>query len=351
MKMKLIAITLAALSIGASASNYEQPWYLKGSVEFSDEEKSKHLEILPNLEKQVEECLQHEITEHQTFFKKWGFSRYYGDQSAFAKAIAKGDKELQLRMIRDAALASKTVRYKNGFTLGHAEYFLEEKKVMKPVSCIGLTLICLDRAFKHESVNTPETWQKIKSFTKENGQTGASLQFALQALGWKIAYFNTDPSQNELRDAKEIERKYPDHQKGHHKIRFNEVNNKSSYYSLELDDTTSLVDFKNDAPQSFKNVGLFIGVAHNGYHVFPGYRGFVVEGHSAMALTKYNTIEAQVFNPSDYNGAPKGEFHSGTIVVPPTYELKSKSQEAANPVRKPKKKKKNIFNVIFGGGN
>ncbi len=105
--------------------------------------------------------------------------------------------------------------------------------------------------------------------------------------------------------------------KGRHSTWYSGVVSSSRYYGVYVDDRTTLVGFGTDVPSRFKSVPFFVGTAHAGYHVFPGMRGRVIEGHSMRAITDYYTIESAEFNPIKKGGAPAGEYRSGLIAVPP----------------------------------
>jgi hypothetical protein len=80
------------------------------------------------------------------------------------------------------------------------------------------------------------------------------------------------------------------------------------------------VNFNRTLPQDFKAVPLFIGTAHTGFHVFPGYNGIVIEGHSVRHITSSTMIETSEFNPLKPGGGPQGlPYRSGLFSVPPGY--------------------------------
>ena len=65
---------------------------------------------------------------------------------------------------------------------------------------------------------------------------------------------------------------------------------------------------------------FFVGIAHAGYHVFPGRRGDVVEAHSMREMIAKDNIEVAPFNPLAQGGAPRWtrseKYRSGLIAVP-----------------------------------
>jgi hypothetical protein len=354
MKTQMIVLSSLMLSLSAFA---DKPFYLKGDVSFTSAEKEEHIRVLPKIEEVFSKCLKREVDNHDSLYKRFGFSLYYGDQSAYAKA----NRKEKIKLITDAATSNIHLKYPKNYNFAR---FVDDK-MMKPTSCIGLTLSCMKEAFTDEEVNSQATWNKVSSFTRKNGQTGTSMQYALQQLGWSIAYYNTDPSLNKDRDIFEKSEKaaYKKTQRGDHGDHYSEILNRSRYYDFLVDDTTSLVNFGHEMPISFENVGMFVGVAHKGYHVFPGFKGTVVEGHSSMALSVRNTIERQVFDPSNPVKAPRGEYHSGSIAIPPQYKLMSVEEEqrlgmkrvetkkkktTKNKKSKTKKRKRGFFGRLLG---
>ncbi len=74
-------------------------------------------------------------------------------------------------------------------------------------------------------------------------------------------------------------------------------------------------------PSFMASAPLFVGVAHAGYHVFPGVDGQVIEAHSSRPLNWFNNLERTQFNPLHKEGGPvwsKSEkYRSGVIALPP----------------------------------
>jgi hypothetical protein len=173
----------------------------------------------------------------------------------------------------------------------------------------------------------PNTWKKIHAQLKIDQKFyGTDLQIMLQQLGWKLYYWNPDPSKNAAWDA--------DDQKlnplkpgrkwmpvwGGHALRYASAKNKSIYYDAAIDNSTKLVGFIKSPPASFKTVPVFVGIAHAGYHVFPGRRGDVIEAHSMRQMIAEDNIEVAPFNPLGTGGAPRWtnseKYRSGVIAVP-----------------------------------
>ena len=164
-------------------------------------------------------------------------------------------------------------------------------------------------------------WNKIKAYVDLNGVTGAALQEGLQQLGWKILYWNPDVSRNEAWDAQEREL-YPTNPRniwGNHAAHWSAVNRARKYLYNKVDDISTLVNFGRQSPAALRPVPFFVGVAHVGYHVFPGSYGQIIEAHSTRLLTDSQTVETSPFNPLAEGGGPRGQYFSGVIAVPPGY--------------------------------
>lgn len=279
--------------LSASASAFE------GSVTFSDQEIQRHQSGVQSIIKVASECLRADLAYHHNFYKKHGIAGFYGDRSSFAK-LPHSQKQQQLsRLGKNPALLSQ----------------------MYPTSCVGLTRKCLGRGF--EIAGQKDIWVKIDKFVMSNAVDGTAMQLGLQKLGWKVLYWNPDLSQNKSWD--EIEKRNDPTNKqrfwGYHEYRWVTVRNKGTYYFNPVDDFKSLVNFRANVPASFAKVPFFVGTAHTGYHVFPGAFGQVIEAHSTRAITDYYTLESAPFNPLANGGAPRGQYFSGLLAIPPGFEI------------------------------
>jgi hypothetical protein len=145
------------------------------------------------------------------------------------------------------------------------------------------------------------------------------MQIALQALGWKLWYWNPDTSSNELWDSVEKERSPTNsgHTWGSHAYNWKTVQTKGVYYKTRIDDAKSMVNFGTDVPAVLEKMPFVVGTAHMGYHVFAVIKGDVVEGHSTRRITDGQTLETSVFNPLADGGGPRGHYFSGVLAVPP----------------------------------
>jgi hypothetical protein len=281
-----------------------------GSEPFTEEEVAAHQVHAPEIIRVADQCLRDTLEDHFKFHAKWKFSRYYGDRNPKYKTA-----EGRIAAIR----AVKEVKY----SLAQAR---ELEKQLVGISCIGLTMKCLKQGF--EATDTQETWGKIvKKLGKD--MLGTDLLSMLQKLGWRLRYWNPDPSRNQAWDAED--RKLNPLQPGKtwmpvwggHQTHYNNVMKKGRYYTFQVDDRTSLVGFKDQAPAGFSEVPFFVGIAHVGYHVFPGRFGQIIEAHSMRTLDSANNLETSEFNPLAPNGGPRWtkneKYRSGLIAVPPGF--------------------------------
>jgi hypothetical protein len=290
MFVKEVLLTLSLFTAFSAFAGFN------GEITFSKEEVQNHLENIAALTSEAEQCLKQDFNRHQEFYKKYGISAFYGQNSAFSKLSEKEKRDF---------LVSKKLDPK----------LLEE---IAGTSCIGLTLKCLERGFK--ITNQTDVYKKLRTFVAANGVDGSSLQHGLQKLGWKTLYWNPNPGKNALWDFQEkiADPRNKKHFRGFHAENYAAAVNKKRYFLNSVDDITSLVGFESTEPALLKSVPFFVGTAHMGYHVFPGAYGVVVEGHSSRAITDEKTIESAPFNPLDNNGAPSGRYRSGMISIPPT---------------------------------
>lgn len=290
-------VLFAALSIAGLA--YAAPSFaFNGSISFSSAEVRAHENALPTIMSVASNCLESDLNRHNSYIRKYGVSAFYGENSSFAKSST-ASKQEQLR--RKGLPAS----------------FLRE---MAPTSCIGLALKCLKRGF--EAGGQGAVWARIRAFTRANDVTGNSLQHALRGLGWRTVYWNPDTSKARAWDAAE-QRAYPGNPKGiwgRHAGTLASVMNSRSYGGVRVDDVSSAVNFGGGSPSVFKRAPFFVGIAHQGYHVFPGTYGQIIEGHSTRAITDPNAIETSRFSPLTKGGGPRGgPYKSGLVAVPPGY--------------------------------
>lgn len=285
----LLTIILMTLTLPSFAQSF------RGEISFTNAERAKHRWGVRAIVEEASRCLEGELQTHQEFFRRHGFSMYYGDRSTFAKMNWTERKNYLRR-------------------LGKNPDFVE---IMKPTSCVGLTLNCLERGFA--SAGQADLWKRVADFTRLNNQYGNALQHALQELGWTLMYWNPAPERNEEWDRAEQRRNRNNTDRfwGYHAYRYLTVTRHGRYYFNRVDDQTTLLGFGTRVPESFKRIPFFVGTAHTGYHVFPGSYGRVIEGHSTRPLTDFDTIESSPFNPLATGGGPRGQYRTGLMAVPP----------------------------------
>lgn len=240
--------------------------------------------------------------DHEAFYNKWGVSKYYGNRKPEHRT-----RELRMRELRK---------------FGKPQFLVDQQVA---TACILLAMQACERGFI--ATGMPNTWKKIHNQLKvDNKFYGTDLQIMLQQLGWKLYYWNPDPSKNAAWDAEDQQlnplkppRKWMPVWGGH-ALRYAAVKNRGVYYDAKIDNSTSLVGFKKTPPASFASVPIFIAIAHAGYHVFPGRDGAVIEAHSMRRMIAKDNIEVAPFNPLATGGAPRWtrseKYRSGVIAVP-----------------------------------
>ncbi len=283
----------------------------KNFIEFSDLERAEHLPGIPAITRAAGACIQGYLNEQNDFWEMWKLSIFYGHESDWNRKWTQQQKD---------AL----------FNRMHVP--LSEMKKLKPVSCVTMTLSCLEIGFK--AARQEHLWERIRKFTLANDQSGIALQLGLQKLGWKVLYWNPDTSkakewddEERARDQKIRQGNEPENQFrffGWHQDRLRTVRKSMTYYFNPVDDATSLTDYGPSVPAKFLKVPFFVGTVHTGFHVFPGKFGFVIEAHNRSRPTNKRTIEAGNFDPSHPrephpNAGAYGTYRSGLIAVPPGY--------------------------------
>jgi len=292
-RLRLVPV-LAALALApfttASAG-------FQGSISFSDAEIAQHQQDVDKIEQASAACLQRDYQHFQDFFRRYGVSPYYGDRGSFGKLSYSGKKQYLRELGFDPNLVSK----------------------MEPLSCVELAMNCLGEGFK--TAGEGEVWKRIRSYMILNGVDGMSLQNALQKLGWKIMYWNPDVRYNRQWDNAERDHNPSNSDRfwGYHEEYWVSVQRQSRYLYNHVDDGRTLVNFGTSTPSFLKQIPFFVGIAHGGYHVFPGTFGRVVEAHSTKKITDPSNLESAPFNPLGGQGPTSGMYHSGLIAVPGKY--------------------------------
>jgi len=301
-------------------------------VQFTPEEISANRQNAKLISESAAACISRTWDTHNKFYKQRGYSKYYGNRKPEHKTEA-GRKAVLLQLLPQ--LATKVSR-NDRIAIAELDKRAAELEAM---SCIGLTLKCLGEGF--QTAGMGETWSKIHTWVGRIGPDGAplfygtDLQKALVDLGWKSVYWNPDIDMNQEWDTLEAELNPLQEGKkwnpiwGGHVYRWSLVKRNRDYYGVPVQDIQTLVNFGTVTPADFKAVPFFVGTAHAGYHVFPGFKGNVIEAHSMRNLKSISNLEVGPFNPlnQEINGIPGGtgaprwtnseHYRSGVIVVPP----------------------------------
>lgn len=327
-----ILATLLLFSLPFPASAFQ------GDLYFSEEEVQQHQAGLQTVLSVASKCLQQDLDTHNQFMKNYGVSKFYGENASFAKVteLDKFGKEVK----RDTTDEEKREKLREkGFSENLVQALIPSIKCrnstdcpmkMEAASCVGLALKCLKRGF--DTAGQSEIWARLRQFTRVNDVTGNSLQFGLQLLGWKILYWNPDPRLNRVWDESERQT-YPTNPKfiwGKHAMTYKKVMEEGTYGGLQVDDVTSAVGFGKGTPEVLKRAPFFVGIGHQGYHVFPGMYGRVVEAHSMRDVTDPLEIQSELFSPLTPGEGPQGgprsvlpgghrsdTYRSGIVAIPP----------------------------------
>jgi hypothetical protein len=262
----------------------------------------KHRDTLDVFTDAAADFLDWVFADHTAFYNKWGVSKYYGERKPEHRT-----KERRMAQLR---------------RFGKPQ-FLADQQVA--TACIVLAMQACERGFN--ATGMPNTWKKIHTQLKIDQKLfGTDLQIMLQQLGWKIYYWNPDPSQNAAWDADDKATNPLRAGRvwmpvwGGHALRHTSAVTRGVYHDSTVDNATKLVGFKKTQPPSFKTVPFFVGIAHAGYHVFPGRRGDVIEAHSMREMIARDNIEVSAFNPLATGGGPRWtrseKYRSGLIAVP-----------------------------------
>lgn len=291
-KLALGAIVLLFSAQQANAISFN------GSFQASQEEISHHKSQISNMARIVKKCLSENYDYHVSFYRRHGISPYYGSNSAFSRRSYSSKKSYLRSLGLNPALLSK----------------------MSSTSCVGLASKCYERAFKQTGQTA--VWNRIKKYAGRNDWDGSAIVEAYRSLGWHVMLWNPDPSQNAAWDKQE-RASVTRGAWGWHADRYRSAVRHGRYYQNNVDDAVSMVGFGTRPPAVIMDAPMFIGVAHTGYHVFAGFKGYVIEAHSTRRIKDPNTLEAAEFNPIANGGAPRGKYRSGLVAVPPGYEPRS----------------------------
>lgn len=300
-------LSFCLFAINASAK-------FQGDISFTQEEVQRHQNGLQTIIEDSANCLKRYYADHEQFFYANGVSKYYG-----SRKWVKGEKSVKTNTGLTLQPIAPALRAK-----GYSENKVQAlQQQMTHISCVELTMFCLKEGF--ENARQGDLWDRIAKYTKLNGVSGMAIQEGLQKLGWKNVYWNPDPSKNEIWDDRDKSLNPTNKLKywGQHEASYNSVMNRNTYLWSRVDDKTTLVGFGTRVPSAFTRIPFFVGVAHFGYHVFPGTYGEVIEAHSTRSLFALDNLEFSPFNPLENGGGPRWtsseEYRSGMMTVPPGY--------------------------------
>ncbi len=290
MKSYLLTLLVAVgLPLSAAAAGFN------GSVEFTPAEMAAHQRHIGTITSIARQHLENIWREHGTFYQRYRVSKFYGDRN-----LGLDTRSERIAALRQARASTSLVDQ------------------LKPTSCIGLSLDALNAGFNAPGdAELAGAWRKIYQFARANSLDGCSVLHALQKLGWQILYWNPSPHDNDRWDREDGERR----SRGWHAYRYLTVMRSGTYYFNKVDNKTMLVGFGTTVPAEFRSVPFFVGVAHTGYHVFPGFAGDIIEAHSTRRLDSFDNLEKSPFNPLKNGGGPRWttteKYRSGLIGIPP----------------------------------
>ncbi len=276
-------------------------------IEFSKEEKALHQSKIVELTIEASKCLEDTYQSHLSFLNQYGVTKFYGNR--------KYTKGWKVRVANGRRLTPiKPILRDNGVDTN-----LEDQ--MENMSCVDFSRRCLKQGF--EAVGLNHQWKKIDSYIPD--KIGNRLQHALQALGWKMLYWNPNPSKNADwdRDDRAIAPGNPLNVWGYNEARYNTVIRSGTYLFNKVDDARSLVNFGTNPPRFLSSMPFGVGTANGGYHVFLVSYGNAIEAHSTRSLFSADNLEYSPFNPLANGGGPRWtrseKYRSGLLVVPPNY--------------------------------
>ena len=410
MKLNKLALCAAAAAAAFTTSAAEARY---SAACFSREEVVKMVQKRDVLSKASADCMKTYWDTHNNFFAKNHYSKYYGvrnhaldsldkrakailfilwpgimsseDMTRFSQQFAMmtaanpkkdypglKDIEAYLQRFNPPMYAQYMARKPSlnllqrandewGKERGGADLRGNEDALMQNISCVDMSRRCLEAGFNAAGMH--DTFAKIDKVVLAHEVSGSEIQKGLSDLGWKVLYFNPDPSQNAAWDKDDqtinplptdITKLKPPATKlpkwmgswGGHAMgwsggclpnghlapgrRTGGVLCSDEYelgaeVPIPVDDKRLLVGFRTTVPEEFKKIPYWVGTAHGGYHVFPGYYGNIIEAHSVRAIGSIDNLQVSEFNPldQDHGGGPRWtdieHYRSGVIVVPPGY--------------------------------
>jgi len=307
----------------------------------TEAELKAHRERMPEFSKIASACVQKHLEDHQSFHEAYGVSNYIGVNTRIlvGKNLVplksrwkEGESDAKLQELVVASYADwepKNKQLKKQATIGSAD-----KKRIKNMSCIGMTINCMKEAFV--GTNQAGVYEKFITYYRKPGKagiqayTGHPMILGLKyGFGWKVAYWNPNPSEDSL---KWMDTAPGDPPFRNHKLRYEEVLSSNSYYKIPVD---LLLVGEEEWGQDHRQVPKLLQSTPFGvfgttdfYHVGPFSKGQITEAHAGMMWFAQNSsatdyekskrvIESNPFSPFATNGAPRGHYPTGIVAIPP----------------------------------
>jgi hypothetical protein len=183
------------------------------------------------------------------------------------------------------------------------------------------------------AVGLQAAYARINSFLEANDRDGLALAYSLKKLGWKIVYWN--PDVNATPDLPTSNREIVGITLDDHIEDTRNALTRKIYGGVSID--ALMINFeplpKSTTPRddrAFKalvKVPYYIGISHDGEHVWSGSYGSVIEAHSSFDPDSKRNLETGAFHPPF--GSPVGRivvenrkrhkyfYYSGIIAIPP----------------------------------
>lgn len=311
---------LAACSIGQAHAIKKY----HGTIEFTQNEKQRHLRKIDRFTEIGRNCLLSYRQEHINYYRQnCIYSRKTGEPVCLSKFY--GDRRYS-KFENDYRTDGVALKWLKEALEEHG-WPANKMQELKNISCIGMAVNCLEEAFVR--TRQQSAWNKIRQYViVQNDTRGNVLLHALSLLGWQTMYWNPldhseIPTEGALWDDEELTWQ----SKGDHVWRYRNVmssrgpGGKGFYWGNVIDDRDSLVGFGQQPPSLLYQTPFWVGLAHTGYHVFPGTFQEVVEAHSTREITSANNLEFSEFNPMTPGGGPRWtrteKYRSGLIAIPP----------------------------------
>lgn len=331
-----LLMILIILSIRLNDDLYAQGSHLSDFVKFTPTEIQAMNDLAPQISDYASRCIIDTYEENMRFHNNLksvtsgrSLGRYHGDQLKGYIQDRIIDQILNEILNYDSNRPevisninrTKTFLESEGMAvvpyrrvLYQAKNFLKRSK--KATSCVTLARNCLYDAFRNTGdAELISAGNKILSELAKSRSLGTVLINLLQMAGWKSYYWNPDTSRNMEFDL--FERYYQaihTTNNGYHRYLYSKVLRTGNYLDMEykrtengvtkflrhtikVDDHETLVNFGRRTPDFLLDQQFYLGIAHQGFHVFMGSYGEVIEGHSKGKIDDELALERSYFNP------------------------------------------------------